>query len=66
MAEVVVRYDDRDTTRASTYFRCLDKYGAAGMGHADGTSSMFMEPENFDRKKLARDLGGIPIVAVRL
>ena len=63
--EIIVQYDDRDVSRSSAYFGCLNKYDAVGMGHSDGTCSMFMSVRNFDRKRLTTDLGDIQIVAIR-
>ena len=64
MVHVIVGHDDRDIARNSVYFGALRRYRAVGIGHSNGTSSMFIPWENFDLEKLGSDLGDIPILEV--
>ena len=66
--EVIVgfedKYADMETTRP--YFDVMDRYGALGVGHSDGTYSLYMPQEKvIDIEKLRKDLKDIPIIDVR-
>ncbi len=64
--KAVVRFDD-DTASvpdSRAYYGTLDLYDGAGMGHSDGTSTMFLRTARpLTRRALSRALGGIRIVS---
>ncbi len=65
MVEVLVAFDDEcaDVVTSRRYFDMLDKYDALGIGHSDGTSSMFLADKK-DLTCLKRGLGDIKILDV--
>lgn len=64
--KVTVKFDDldQDTIAHNIYFNALQKYDALGVGHDNGTSTMFILSDRLDRKKLVKDLGDLEIISI--
>lgn len=68
MYEVIVRFDDEIASLpdSKVYFSALHKFAnGVGLGHANGTSSMFIKEERFNHSALQDALGDIRILGVR-
>ena len=60
-------FDDanQDVVRSKSYYSALSRYRALGIGHKEGTSTMFLSKANpLDIAVLKKDLGDIEILSV--